>query len=159
MSSIKLVGTYLNGHLGGANAGAALARRLRDQAHSQHAQAWRELAADIEADRRTLHELIDKLGTGQHPIKQAIGQLAERVLRFAGHEKLTRSPELTQVLDCETLALGIEGKHALWVALQEIAPHYPALTEVNLVELAERARDQRDRVDELRRHACTRAFS
>src|ERR1700704_4751428 len=99
MSSLDLLSTYLNGHMGGANAGVALARRMEQQASGDHAAELRTLADEIEADRGTLYELIDLLGVGHHRVKQAAGRLGETVQRLGAHEKLTGSSELTWLLD------------------------------------------------------------
>ena len=47
----------------------------------------------------------------------------------------------------ETLALGVEGKVSLWIALGEIADRYPQLRAINLPGLTERARAQRDALE------------
>ena len=74
-------------------------------------------------------------------------------------EPLTGSGHLSVLLEAETLALGIEGKHALWQTLLAIVPAYPQLAEVGLAGLVERARDQRERVEALRLRAAQRTFS
>jgi hypothetical protein len=158
MSSLDLLSTYLNGHMGGANAGIALARRMQQQASGDQAAELRKLADEIEADRGTLHELIDLLEVGHHRVKQAPGRLGAAVQRLGAHEKLTGSSELSWLLDCETLALGIEGKLALWMALGEVTGRYPALADLDLARLADRARDQRRRLENVRRKAAQDAL-
>ncbi|WP_214369562.1 hypothetical protein [Pseudonocardia sp. H11422] len=159
MSSTDLLSTYLNDHLGGANVGLELARRLQAEAAGPDAEVFGSLADEIEEDRDTLRQLIEKLGGGQHPVKQAVGWVAEKAHRLAVHEKLTGGAELTWLLECETLSLGVEGKLALWLALLEVVPVYPELGEVDLAGLADRARDQRSRLEVARRNAARRAFA
>jgi len=45
-------------------------------------------------------------------VKQAAGWLTEKVHRLGVDERLTRSPDLTLLLQAESLSLGIEGKLA-----------------------------------------------
>jgi hypothetical protein len=47
----------------------------------------------------------------------------------------------------EMLALGVQGKRLLWVALREIAPAYPAWKDVNFADLELEAIRQRDGVE------------
>jgi hypothetical protein len=56
------------------------------------------------------------------------------------------------------MALGIEGKLGLWTALLAVAPDHPELATVDLAGLAERAREQRGRVEMVRLAAARRAF-
>ena len=57
------------------------------------------------------------------------------------------------------MALGIEGKLRLWAALSAVASGYPQLDGVDLSRLADRAREQRDRVETVRLAAAHRAFA
>jgi hypothetical protein len=63
------------------------------------------------------------------------------------------------LLETETLALGIEGKLALWAALLAVASAYPQLIEDDLVRLASRAREQRGRIETIRLAAARRSFA
>ena len=90
--------------------------------------------------------------------QHAPGHLIRRAHQLAVAEPLIRDEHLTMLLLAESLALGIEGKLALWEALRAVAPEYPQLTGVDLVGLAERAREQRGRVETVRLGAARRAF-
>jgi hypothetical protein len=74
-------------------------------------------------------------------------------------EILTGSPHLTRLLQAESLSLGVEGKLCLWRALIEVAPSYPELAAVDLRKLADRALDQRRRLEVVRLAAARRAFA
>jgi hypothetical protein len=63
------------------------------------------------------------------------------------------------LLETETLALGIEGKVALWEALLAVASAYPQLAESDLSRLAVRAREQRGRIETVRLAAARRSFT
>lgn len=152
--------TYLNDHLGGANAGVEMARRLEADARGEpDAQLLGPIAADVEQDVATLQELIARFGAARHPVKEAVGWAAEKVQRLGIAEPLTGSPHLTRMLQAESLSLGVEGKLGLWQALQEVATVHPRLADVDLAGLVERARDQRRRIEAVRVAAARRAFS
>lgn len=160
MPSTELLAIYLNDHLGGANAGVELARRLHQKAGDGHDTAMLgRLADDIEQDRDDLRDLVERVGEARHPVKEAVGWIAGKAHRLAVDEVLTGDEAVTLLLECETLALGIDGKLALWHAVAEVATAYPQLTGVDLGRLADRARDQRERIESLRRDVARRAFT
>ena len=160
MTSVELLGTYLNAHLAGANAGVVTAERLRKHVTDRsESDVLEQLVEDIEHDRQRLRELIEGLGEAGHGLKKAVGWVAGKAHGLAVAEPLTGSGHLRVLLEAETLALGIEGKHALWQTLLALVPAYPQLAEADLTGLAERARDQRGRVEAIRLSAAQRSFS
>ena len=56
------------------------------------------------------------------------------------------------------LAVGITGKKLLWCSLTAIAPNFPALQSPDFAELERRARDQFERVEDLRLQMVREAF-
>ena len=160
MSAVDHLGTYLNDHLGGATAGAAMARRLEEAVRgTPYAAALGPIAKDIEEDLETLRGLVEEVGVGQNPVKQAVGWVMEKAHRVGAHERMTGSRGLSLLLQAESLGLGVEGKLALWLALMEVVADYPQLTTVDLPALAERARDQRRRLEIARLAAARAAFT
>lgn len=158
-TSTDLLCTYLNDHLGGAGTGVELAHQLADDvAGTPAAQVLGPLATEIEQDRDVLRELVEKLGSGRNPIKEAAGWVAEKAHRLAVSETIIRDPDLSTMLTAETLSLGVEGKIELWLALQELVPEYPHLADIGLDALVVRARDQRSRLEVVRLAAARRAF-
>jgi hypothetical protein len=152
----KPLDTYLNDHLAGARFGSDLARRLSGR---MGGASMKTLAEDIEEDRQTLQQVMDRLGTSRNPIKEAATWVAEK----ASHVKLSGLTaghrEFGLFMALETLSLGIEGKGALWIALADVADHYPELGEFDLVALRERAAAQRRVVEAERAAAARRAFT
>lgn len=150
--SDKPLNVYLNDHLAGARFGSDLARRL---AGRMGATTMTALSEEIEQDRQTLQQMMDRLGTSRNPVKEAATWVAEKVSHVklsgltAGHR------EFGLFMALETLSLGIEGKRSLWVALARVTDHYPELSEFDLVALRERAAAQR-RVVEAERAATAR---
>jgi hypothetical protein len=116
------------------------------------------LADDVEHDRDELRKLVDALGESEHPLKRAAGWFAGKAQQLAVAEPLTRDEHLSLLLQAETMALGIEGKLALWEALLAVVPEHPQLGGVDLARLVERAREQRERVETVRMAAARRAF-
>jgi hypothetical protein len=158
-SSTEVLATYLHDHLAGAAVGVEMAQRLQKRVSgSPEAAALGRLADDVEHDREELRRLVEALGESDHPLKRAAGWVAGKAHQLAVAESLIRDEHLSLLLQAETMALGIEGKLALWEALRAVAPEYPQLAGVDLVGLAERAREQRGRVETVRLGAARRAF-
>ena len=67
----KAMDVYLNDHLAGATLGSALAEQLREKNEgTQLGSAMSSLAPLIEEDRKTLIDLMDRMGTSKNPVKQ-----------------------------------------------------------------------------------------
>jgi hypothetical protein len=160
VTATERLGTYLNGHVAGANAGVATVERLAGRIRTEPAAGTvAQLVADITSDREQLQAIIDRLGVSGHPIKKVVGRIAGAVPRLAVAEVLTGSEHLTVLLEAETLAMGVDGKLALWEALMAVAPAHPQLGEFDLAGLAVRAREQRERVEEIRLAAARQSFA
>jgi len=146
--------TYLNDHLAGSvgtiemveraiteNAGTLLGRRLE------------EILKEIKKDQAVLQDLIARVGSKENPLKKAGAWLAEK----AGRMKLggTDEPgELARLEVLETLAMGMQGRRALWRALRVVVNKHPALRDLDLDHLERRAVEQHDRVEEWRLEAA-----
>lgn len=159
MADTELLGIYLNDHLAGASAGTELAQKISEHyADTKFGPMLAELASDIEQDRVTLAELMERLGIQHSAVKQAAGWVSEKLTRVKLSDAMTGSAELKRLLECETLSLGIEGKHSMWLSLQEIRDHHPVLASTDLDGLAERAQNQRSRIEQCRVDAANKAF-
>jgi hypothetical protein len=156
----ELLAVYLNDHLAGSAAGTELAEKLRD--NNQGTELGRTMAAlhrDIEQDRATLEELMDRLGIERHRVKQAAGWVLEKLSRLRLNRALAGSAELTRMLETEALSLGIEGKRCMWVVLREAAAADPRLAGTAYDRLIERASGQRQALEPHRVAAARRAFT
>jgi hypothetical protein len=156
----ELLGVYLNDHLAGSAAGTELAEKLRD--NNQGTELGRTMAAlhrDIEQDRATLEELMDRLGIERQRVKQAAGWVLEKLSRLRLNPALAGNAELTRMLETEALSLGIEGKRCMWVALREAAAADPRLAGTDYDRLIERAGGQRQALEPHRVAAALRAFT
>ena len=138
---------YLNDHLAGATAGANLARR-----------AAGDIAADIEDDRAALVDVMERLSVGQDRVKLALAWATEQAVRVKFSGALLGHAPLRRLEEIEALALGVEGKLALWQALRHTHGDDARLEGIDLDELIARARSQRRRLERLRRRAASDAF-
>jgi hypothetical protein len=154
--SDKPLDVYLNDHLAGARFGSDLARRLAGRMGGTTMNA---LAGEIEEDRETLQQVMDRLGTSRNPVKEAGTWVAEKVAHVKLSGLTAGHGEFGLFMALETLSLGIEGKGALWGALADVADHYPELREFDLTALGQRAAAQRRVVEAERATAARRAFT
>lgn len=154
----RLLAIYLNDHLAGATLGVELARRLRgsNRGDSRFGAPLVDLCGEIEADRQILIGLLDQLGIRRDPIKPALAWTAEKLGRLKLNGQLIGYSPLSRLDELEMLALGIAGKTQLWQALERTLGE--RIEGVDLRQLAERAREQRHRVEELHAIAAAEAL-
>jgi hypothetical protein len=152
--------TYLNDHLGGANAGIELARRLEEATKTGPDGALLDgLAGEIEEDVETLRSALRAIGGSSSVVKQAAGWVADKAHRLGTVvDAASEGEDLARLLEADSLSLGVEGKRCLWVALLEVAEDYPALAALDLPRLIERAGQQRERIEAVRLATARRAF-
>jgi hypothetical protein len=160
MPSKELLGTYLNDHLAGSAAGVELAEKLAaTNEGTPFGTTMAAVAEEIKEDRETLQALMERLGISRSPVKQATGWVFEKVTRLRFNRQLTGSEHLTRLLETETLSLGIEGKAAMWQALQHIDDLDSELGRADLDRLIFRARRQRETLEPYRLEAAAEAFT
>ena len=148
--------TYLNDHLAGSVAAIELLENLIEH-HSEDrfGKIFRDWHGDIEADQKTLRNLIQKLDAEESAIRKAGAWMAEKFSRIKIGD-MDDSAGLLQAL--EALVLGITGKRLLWRSLGAIAPNFPPLQGIDFGELEKRAQDQFERVETLRLEMAREAF-
>lgn len=160
MVSTDLFGIYLNDHLGGSMAGVEIAEKLRSKNEgTPFGTALAGLVLEIKEDRATLENLMDRLGIERNPAKQMAGRGLEKLGRLRTSKPLTRSAELSRMMDIESLSQGIDSKFAMWRALKEIADLDAQLGATDLDRLTERAGRQRETLEPYRLQAAALAFS
>jgi hypothetical protein len=147
----KLLGIYLNDHLGGSTAGIELVRRACTQNEgSELGRFLAELVMHIEADRRTLQRIMDDLGIRRDHTKVAGGWMLEKAGRLKMNGQLRGYSPLSRVVELEGLALGVTGKLAVWKALRLLADVEPALDAAELDRLVDSAKQQQRGLEEHR---------
>ena len=149
--------SYLHDHLAGATTGL----EFLDFLNSLHedgplAGCYAGLRQEVEADAEALRELVAALGFAPGSARRAAAWMAEKLVRIkfllAGRKSLGELEAL------EALALGIEGKRALWASLSVIADAPTPLRALDLARLQERAGDQRARVETRRLEVASAAL-
>ena len=151
--------TYLNDHLAGSAAGVELAEKiLASSEGTPLGQTMARLLEQIEEDRATLADLMERIGAATSALKQAGASAAEKLSRLRFHPRVTKSPGLTLLMQIEVLSLGIEGKRLLWLALKGEAATEGAMPATDLDTLIERAQRQREELEPFRVEMAARAF-
>ena len=157
VTDLKLLSTYMNDHLAGSTVGVELARRAAGSNEATDLGGFlSRLAAEIEEDRDALLAMMDRLGVSKDRLKVAAGWAGEKVGRLKPNNRLFGYSPLSRVIELEGLALGVEGKRSLWQALAGL--NEPRLAEFDFDALLERARVQRDQLQERRLAAALDAF-
>jgi hypothetical protein len=154
-----LLAIYLNDHLAGATAGVELARRLRSSNRSdpELGAPLAELCAEVEADRETLRQTMERLGIRRGCVKPAAAWAGEKLGRLKLNGQVRGYSPLSRVVELEMLAIGIAGKRQMWKALDGTLGE--SVEGMGFGPLAERAERQGARVRELHRIAAARAFA
>lgn len=138
---------YLNDHLAGSTMGRDLAHQIQSQTDGTPlGDVMASVAAEIDEDRATLEDLMERLGTTANPIKQSITWLTEKIARLKFSGATMRDRDLGTFLALETLSLGVEGKRSLWETLAALSG-VPAVEDLDLPELIRRAERQRAAID------------
>ncbi|MDQ3985549.1 MAG: hypothetical protein M3280_03520 [Actinomycetota bacterium] len=157
--SNKLLSIYLADHLAGSVAGIELVRRARSSNSANEIGSFLdELERDLQDDKRSLEEIIERFGTRRDRLKMAAGWLAEKVGRLKLNGSLVGYSDLSRVVELEGLRLGISGKLGLWMVLKDGFGDDSRLSGIDFDRLIERARDQLERVDKHRLAAARVAF-
>lgn len=152
--------TYLNDHLAGSVAALELVEHLVHLTQgTQRERFFLVLGQEIQEDQDTLRLLLQEMGGKESKVRKAAAWLTEKL----GEVKLRLDDkgegELRLLEALETLALGIQGKAALWRGLEVIADRMPPLQSLDLPRLQQRADDQFRRVDVQRLQVARIAFN
>jgi hypothetical protein len=150
----KYLPIYLNDHLAGSAFGVDLARRTAGNNRSNdYGTELRRIAAEIEEDRRTLEELMDRLGVERDRLKLVGSWALEKVGRLKLNGEVLRYSPLSRLEEIESLELGVQGKLAMWLSLRVTLAGDKRMEPAELDTLIARATSQRDRLEALRLRA------
>jgi hypothetical protein len=145
--------TYVEDHM----AGAAYAKDLLGAIRDQHAgeplsQFAAEMLVEVEADNEVLEKLAKRIGAGSNGLKGLSAWVAEKVSRLKLRRGASDGVGTFEALDF--LALGIQGKLALWRALAVVSPADPRLNDTDFEHFAARAETQHARAEARRLEAA-----
>lgn len=154
----RLLVIYLNDHLAGSTVGVELARRLRssNRGDAEFGEPLAQLCEEIEADRATLTNLMERLGVERDRVKPVLAWLGERVGRLKLNGQLRGYSPLSRTLELEVLSGLVGGKMQLWNALE--LRFGETLDGFDFHQLAARADRQGQRLEDLHLAATRRAL-
>ncbi len=155
--SERVFAIYLKDHHAAGSAGTRLALRLaKDVAPDvEPGDDLRRVAREIEEDLGTLERIMEAEGVQPAVIKDTVAKCAEFLGRFKPNGRLTGRSPLSDVIELETLLVGITGKAALWQTLAERGTR----ADVDPHELLSRASRQQSIVGRCRDSAALKAFA
>ncbi len=153
------LGTYLNDHVAGSVLALELLDHLIDLPEAPDRRLLTQLRNEIQEDQDVLQQLLQSVGAKESTVRKAAAWLTEKLGRVKLRMDERGSGELRVLEGLEALALGIQGKQALWRSLATLGDAVPALEALDLTRLQARAREQFERVDQLRLQAARRALS
>jgi hypothetical protein len=145
--SHEFLTTYLNDHLAGSQAALEVVALLRTIDDSS---VWRDVEADISADRGELERAMHTMGAAPSTLRGAAAWTAEKLAEMKMRVDDPAGGALRRLELIEALAMGIDGKRALWTALQKAAERTSALGVLDYPRLIARADGQRRVVEEQR---------
>ena len=145
-----LLAIYLQDHHAAGTAGVRLARRVGSRAGGRSELAV--VANEIAEDLRTLERIMTELDVEPSRSKDVVALIAERLGRLKPNGRLVRRSPLSDLLELETLVVGITGKQALWQSLRATR----SCSDEELDLLLERADNQKGRVEAERVQAARR---
>jgi hypothetical protein len=155
-STSEHLATYLNDHLAGATAAVAMLNTLKT--HSEVASIADLLLRDVEADKHELEGLMESLGIDRSHARQTVARISGKLVEMKASMDDSARGTLARFELLEALSLGIEGKRALWQALQASASAIAPLQGINYDRLIARAEDQRRTAETLRLQLAIDAF-
>jgi len=150
------LGTYLNDHVAGSVLALELLDHLIDLPEAPDRKLLTQLRIEIQEDQDALRQLLRSVGAKESTARKAAAWLTEKLGRAKLRIDESGSGELRMLEGLETLALGIQGKLALWRSLATLKDAVPPLKTMDLARLESRALEQFERVDRLRLDAVRR---
>jgi hypothetical protein len=147
---------YLQDHHAAGSAGRRLAVRAA-RSVTPGVEGRNELpriAEEIGADLDRLEAIMRSEGIAPSAVKDRLAVVAEWLGRLKLNGRLLRRSPLSDVVELETLLIGITGKAALWRTLGRVLPG----SGVDYDSLVDRAQAQIDVVSRCRDGAASNAF-
>jgi hypothetical protein len=148
---------YINDHIAGSVAALELIEHMIKSYAGQPLETFFvDLRRDIKSDQEVLKQLLGNAEQKESLFRKLAAWVTEKFARSKIKIAGEQVGGLGLVQAFEMLALGIRGKQLLWRALA--ASEWPALQDVDLARLEQRAIEQQERVEEKRLAAAREAF-
>jgi hypothetical protein len=151
---------YLNDHLAGSVAACDLIEQSRDHNQGTPLATFLDaLLEEIRADQDVLGRLMEQLEIEKSTVKQASTWTLEKFSRLKFMVSERTSKDLRNLLELEALQIGVQGKHALWLGMEQVTDLDARLVETNFAALADRAEHQVLAIEHHRLQAARAAFA
>jgi hypothetical protein len=123
------------------------------------ARTLRSVATQAREDQQLVRDVLVRLATGERRAGQAAAWMTEKVRE--GHLALMarQHPALAVLEGLESLALGLQGKLAMFRLLTDLAPADPRLADLPFAARAERTVDEHAAIEAERLAAAREAFA
>lgn len=139
---------YLNDHLVGSSGAILMIQHFIDTMEIAEAREFfADLKTSVEADRALLEKLLSSAGMSSSGFLNVAGDLTARIGFFKLRWEGFKPGHLGLFEGLEMIALGIQGKRLLWLALKEVACWFPEWKDVDFAKLELEAITQRDGVE------------
>jgi hypothetical protein len=149
--------TYLNDHLAGCTAALDLIGNLERLHRGTNVSTFLiSLRSEILADRQELEALMSRQKIATSPPRKAMAWISEKLAEIKLNLDDRAGGPLHLLEALEAIALGIDGKRALWRALASARVGDISVTD--LQQLERRAGEQRDRIEAFRLVAAQSAL-
>jgi len=134
--SARHLTTYLEDHFAGSVAALELLDHLiSSHCGKSHEQFFVRLRQEVSEDQEVLRKILYALGADDSALRNTASFFGEKLARVKLKIEDHTGGQLARLEKLEALALGIEGKRALWRALIAVAEKIPALRNVDLTRL------------------------
>ncbi|RYD24318.1 MAG: hypothetical protein EOP88_00730 [Verrucomicrobiaceae bacterium] len=146
---------YLHDHLAGSSGGLLLIQELAEKHDVPEAREFFvDLKGKVEADRDLLEDLLCRIGKDRGTFFKVVGDVAARVGGIKLLWEKVEPGKLGMFEALEMLAIGVQGKRLMWLALQEIAIWVPEWQGFDFASLELEAIRQRDGIEAWRIEAA-----
>jgi hypothetical protein len=142
---------YLNDHLAGSSGALLLIQELAGSHDDPEARDFfLQFKEKVKADRALLEDLLVRIGQNPSAFLKVAGAIAARIGGIKLMWEQIEPGKLGLFEALEMLALGVQGKCLLWVALREISAWIPEWHDIDFVKLELQAIQQRDEIESWR---------
>jgi hypothetical protein len=158
--SAEPIAVYVNDHLAGAAAGLSMMEDLASRTEGTALAAkLHALAAEVREDQQLLRDVLARLAASERRAAQAAAWVAEKMSEGRLALAARSHPALALLEGLESLALGLQGKLAVFRVLADIGPDHPRLADLPFAARADRTASQHAMIEAERRAAAREAFA